>query len=282
MGLVERDKKTCEACLKALSLQSFYPHKKGGYSPLCKTCTVADNKLRRHSPDEHRRVLEARRVVRSQAKASLESAIQTKECCKCSTEKSLEDFRPHRGLYGRSSWCRECERHEGAQYRLGNREEINARKREAWVSTERTQEQRSEAAARSRVWYTTHRTHAREAQKAYYVLHKPEIVAKATAWIKEHPERYREFAKNWRIEHGTYRNRLVGDLTADQWLETLTYFNHACAYCLRTDIEITMDHLVPRSKGGLHTAANVIPACRSCNSRKHSNSIFVMLPRRAA
>ncbi|WP_219420095.1 HNH endonuclease [Pseudonocardia nigra] len=39
-----------------------------------------------------------------------------------------------------------------------------------------------------------------------------------------------------------------------------------CAYCRkRAD---TIDHVVPRSRGGTHTWDNCVAACRACNSRK--------------
>nr|WP_239029241.1 HNH endonuclease [Pseudonocardia acidicola] len=39
-----------------------------------------------------------------------------------------------------------------------------------------------------------------------------------------------------------------------------------CAYCgKRAD---TIDHVVPRSRGGTHTWENCVAACRACNSRK--------------
>jgi 5-methylcytosine-specific restriction endonuclease McrA len=56
-------------------------------------------------------------------------------------------------------------------------------------------------------------------------------------------------------------------LTAAQWREILVRFDNCCAYCGRAG-RMTLDHVVPLSKGGGHTAANVVPACRSCNSSK--------------
>ena len=41
---------------------------------------------------------------------------------------------------------------------------------------------------------------------------------------------------------------------------------HSCAYCgSRAN---TVDHVVPRSRGGTHSWTNVVAACQSCNSRK--------------
>ncbi|MBN9110105.1 MAG: HNH endonuclease [Pseudonocardia sp.] len=42
--------------------------------------------------------------------------------------------------------------------------------------------------------------------------------------------------------------------------------NRRCAYCnARAD---TIDHVVPRSRGGAHSWDNCVAACRACNSRK--------------
>lgn len=40
----------------------------------------------------------------------------------------------------------------------------------------------------------------------------------------------------------------------------------ACAYCGRRSD--TIDHVVPRSRGGLHAWTNVVAACQRCNHRK--------------
>lgn len=41
---------------------------------------------------------------------------------------------------------------------------------------------------------------------------------------------------------------------------------HRCQYC--GDRAETLDHVVPRSRGGLHTWDNVVAACRPCNVHK--------------
>lgn len=40
-----------------------------------------------------------------------------------------------------------------------------------------------------------------------------------------------------------------------------------CVYCESTS-ELTVDHVVPKSKGGRSTWENLVTACRSCNNRK--------------
>jgi 5-methylcytosine-specific restriction endonuclease McrA len=43
-----------------------------------------------------------------------------------------------------------------------------------------------------------------------------------------------------------------------------------CHYCGRRFAarELTMDHVVPISRGGKTTKANVVPCCKDCNNRK--------------
>lgn len=45
---------------------------------------------------------------------------------------------------------------------------------------------------------------------------------------------------------------------------------HVCAYCGEhyAESELTVEHIVPVSRGGQHMWTNVVTACRSCNTRK--------------
>jgi 5-methylcytosine-specific restriction endonuclease McrA len=49
--------------------------------------------------------------------------------------------------------------------------------------------------------------------------------------------------------------------------EVLRRDNHVCQYC-GSGKRLTLDHVIPRSKGGQHTWNNVVAACESCNSKK--------------
>jgi 5-methylcytosine-specific restriction endonuclease McrA len=46
--------------------------------------------------------------------------------------------------------------------------------------------------------------------------------------------------------------------------------NHTCGYCGQTADSI--DHVLPRSRGGQNVWENVIAACRSCNLRKRDRT----------
>lgn len=110
-----------------------------------------------------------------------------------------------------------------------------------------------------------------------YRLRKPDAVrAKTSAWKRAHPDICAALARS-------YRARLLGSggtVTRDEWLDILEYFGHRCAYCLRHEStcgKLTQDHVVALSRGGEHTAENVVPACVPCNSTKRRRPVWVML-----
>lgn len=46
---------------------------------------------------------------------------------------------------------------------------------------------------------------------------------------------------------------------------------HACQYCGATE-RLTLDHVLPRSRGGPETWENLVAACTRCNNRKGSRT----------
>lgn len=49
--------------------------------------------------------------------------------------------------------------------------------------------------------------------------------------------------------------------------------NYTCQYCGVRTRDLTLDHVIPRSKGGPHTWENLVSACKTCNHRKGGKSV---------
>jgi 5-methylcytosine-specific restriction endonuclease McrA len=64
-----------------------------------------------------------------------------------------------------------------------------------------------------------------------------------------------------------------GVVTAKDWFQILKENQNKCVYCGRSKVKLTMDHVIPISKGGKHEPSNVLPACLSCNIRKGSKTM---------
>lgn len=71
------------------------------------------------------------------------------------------------------------------------------------------------------------------------------------------------------------RRQLVteGSLTLEEWIAICRSYGGHCAYC-GSVCSLTIDHVIPLSKGGQHAAANVVPACMPCNARKKDQIIL--------
>jgi len=50
--------------------------------------------------------------------------------------------------------------------------------------------------------------------------------------------------------------------------------NYTCQYCGTRTRDLTLDHVIPRSKGGPHTWENLVSACKACNHRKGGKNLW--------
>lgn len=48
--------------------------------------------------------------------------------------------------------------------------------------------------------------------------------------------------------------------------------NHTCQYCGRSGVGMTIDHVIPKSRGGTTCWENVVVACQKCNLKKGSRT----------
>mgnify|MGYP001559615561 CR=1 FL=1 len=90
-------------------------------------------------------------------------------------------------------------------------------------------------------------------------------------------ERYSQTAKYRAKKYRDYARRKAAivperPVTAEDWLEIVERHKHRCYYCGKRKV-LTLDHVIPISKGGKHMKENIVPACRSCNSKKKDRMI---------
>jgi len=103
-------------------------------------------------------------------------------------------------------------------------------------------------AAYNKEYYKEHREETRARQKEY----RQTAEGKAVCHKAESKHRARK------------RGATVGPVDVAAVYELS---GHACIYCGATK-DLTLDHIVPLSRGGPHCQENLVVACRSCNSSK--------------
>lgn len=218
--------------------------------------------------------------------------LEVKECTRCHRELPLEQFSKDKNQSdGLCKICKECTREYKKKYYEKNSEKIKAKTSKYYRDNheERLQQAsdyRQRNAERIREYRNSHYDPIK--RKAYAESHREQANATHRLWYAktkdEHNQKQRErYATDeeyviqtaiWRHKPDSIDRGLPADLTVEDWFEALDFFDHRCAYCGKEGT-LEFDHVVPLSKGGGLTRKNIIPACKSCNSRKYTSDMEV-------
>lgn len=174
---------------------------------------------------------------------------------------------PHKTPASRRAYYLAHKEQEAAAHRiwaLANKEALTAYDR-AYKAAHK-----EELLAYSRAYHVAHKEERAAYDRAYNAAHRTELTAKQRAKRQMHPELTHASNKKYSARKN---GAPLNDLTHAQWLEIQAAQDHCCYYCRKhCKGHLTQDHIQPLSKGGSHTLHNVIGACRSCNSRKHTSA----------
>ena len=79
----------------------------------------------------------------------------------------------------------------------------------------------------------------------------------------------REMARSQRHERRLALSSTAPDksYTPSQWASLCAEYDNRCA-CCGEEKSLTVDHIIPVSRGGRNSIENIQPLCRSCNSSK--------------
>ncbi len=96
---------------------------------------------------------------------------------------------------------------------------------------------------------------------------------------RENPEKYRGYNKTYEGRNKgrnsarrAKRRDAEGSFTESDLLRRFEYHGNRCIYCKSTE-NLTVEHMIPLSRGGTNWPANLAPACRSCNCSKNNKTI---------
>jgi hypothetical protein len=71
------------------------------------------------------------------------------------------------------------------------------------------------------------------------------------------------------------RTKTKGSLNKYEWDNLKKKYKNKCLCCQLSEpiIKLTIDHITPISKGGLHLISNIQPLCINCNCKKYNKCI---------
>lgn len=101
-------------------------------------------------------------------------------------------------------------------------------------------------------------------------------------WREENPDKVSEYSLRWKKKYPEkanantrrYQTQKYGNETEPYDFKAICrFYKNTCLACGRTDVKLTVDHIVPISKGGGDVASNIQPLCQQCNSSKNDKHI---------
>lgn len=237
----------CRKCGVDKPLDSFGPVNRDGF-PACRACQAATARAWREKNPEKARAAAER--ARSKAKTSehRETRLVQKRAYSVkyreeNRERLLLKDRERAAAEHRKQWAAERAARPGAREKTAEAYRLWAEQ-----NKKRLSEKRSEYRAKNREKLA-------EYQGAYRSSHRHVFVA------RQNERRTRE------LQAGPMDAAYVKTLLEARW----------CWYCDRKG-KVTIDHVVPISRGGSNANDNLAPACVRCNSEKHDKTLFEWMP----
>jgi 5-methylcytosine-specific restriction endonuclease McrA len=116
-----------------------------------------------------------------------------------------------------------------------------------------------------RRWRSRHRERDRANKRDYYARNTDRSKAAVATYRRLNPEILRVV----RTLRRAREMKAEGHYTLAEWLALLAEYRHRCGYCGVTG-KLEPDHRIPLARGGSNWISNIIPACRTCNTRKRT------------
>ncbi|MFF1962914.1 HNH endonuclease [Streptomyces sp. NPDC058232] len=101
-------------------------------------------------------------------------------------------------------------------------------------------------------------------KRAHYHGNKAYYAAKNARWVKDNPEANRARRARYRARKAAAPG---GGVKLADWIALRDSYG-CCIACLRVDVALELDHVIPLALGGRDHIDNIQPLCRSCNSSK--------------
>lgn len=144
----------------------------------------------------------------------------------------------------------------------GERDHINA------VRRKRYKEKRIQILKKLKLYRNKYPEIYRESSKKWAANNRERVKKNIKHFYNINPEKSSEYSKNKRARKW---GNTEASFTIKEWQLMKEAYKYCCVYCHKEFKRLTQDHIIPLSKGGTHIGSNILPACQSCNSKKHAN-----------
>ena len=190
---------------------------------------------------------------------------------RCTVKRSMFFYRLGKGMSPEEAMTKPAEQKISLEERVEMLDDEKTKRYLMWLdkNPKVTREQK-----RKRANFLFFEERARESSDKYRVRNWDKKLAYQRKWRKDNPDkrRFHELSRERRL-HNTPDHLLPTNAQLAEWKEL---YGQRCCYCESTE-NLTLEHIVPISKGGFHTLENILWACQSCNSSKKDETFIIWL-----
>lgn len=188
------------------------------------------------------------------------ATMETKTCSRCNQERPIDQFNKNKRYKdGYLSWCKPCMKEYQSKWYPENAERISKKYADKYRNDDEFRKEtneRNNERCRDR-WHNDPEYRARKNKQKRDKYHSNPVyrawrIALATLAVMVRRER---IAKTGEV------------YTQQEWRDLCAKYDHRCLKCGEKK-KLVPDHVVPVSKGGGNTIANIQPLCEKCNLEK--------------
>jgi len=246
------DTKTCTVCAVRKDVSEFWRKKRRdgsyGLSGNCRSCGSLANRKSREN------------------RANSPKAVVAKKMCRdCNKIKLAAEFpRSSSYLDGLGAYCKPC-----VKVRNKAAYDAHASDRRAYANRYRVENVEAVKASQA-AWRERNREKARDASRQWRRDNPERLRAAVVDWLKRNPGKSAQYTENYRAKKIA---AWVEDVEFSAVLMEHGSWCYLCESPIHADQDIHLDHVVPLSRGGEHSYANVRPTHSTCNLIK-SNQLL--------
>lgn len=104
-------------------------------------------------------------------------------------------------------------------------------------------------------------------KKAYYLKNREKILSQQKQYKKDFPLVQAKAGQKRRITKMSNDTRYIKN-------SELNALRNSCCYYCGSYVDISIDHVIPVSRGGRHSIGNLVAACKPCNSSKNNRTVM--------
>lgn len=192
------------------------------------------------------------------------NSLTQKRCKGCGEVKDFSEFHKHKNRKDNlNDICKKCNSEKVLKWQKNNPEKVGIKSKK-WATAHK--EQRYVAGVK---WRNSNYEKMKQLIKAWADSHREKRRASVKKWQDSHPEQRALNQRNREIK----KLNVGGTITIKDLAWLKDKYGDRCLCCGASGVKLTLDHVVPISKGGENSINNAQLLCGSCNSKKGTKTI---------